>query len=185
MDARAKVWIDKNGKTIMGKGKAALLKAIDEEGSLNKACKKLNISYKHAWNMLRIIEENSDEKVVLTVKGGKNQGTFLTDYAKKLLEEYDSYQNVIHETVEDDTFWENVGLKITARNQISGKVIEVEQGDVISKVKVEIDPTVITSVITREAVAKLDIKQGDEVYAIIKSTEVMLGKRVSNEKKKG
>ncbi|RQD90764.1 molybdenum-dependent transcriptional regulator, partial [Methanosalsum natronophilum] len=62
-------------------------------------------------------------------------------------------------------------------NQISGKVIEVDQGDVISKVKVEIDPTIITSVITQEAVSKLDIKEGDEVFAIIKSTEVMLGKR--------
>ena len=52
-----------------------------------------------------------------------------------------------------------------------------DTGDVISKVKVLIEPTVVTSVITSEAVDKLEIKEGDEVFAIVKSTEVMIGKK--------
>ncbi|AEH61618.1 putative transcriptional regulator, ModE family [Methanosalsum zhilinae DSM 4017] len=180
MDAKTKVWLNRNGKPIMGEGKARLLQAIDEEGSLNKACKRTNISYKHAWNMIRSIEDNSGEKVVTTVRGGKNQGTFLTECARKLLNEYESCKNMAHETVEDDTFWEGVGLRITARNQIPGEVIEIDSGDVISKVKIAIDPSLITSVVTREAVDKLDIKKGDKVYAVIKSTEVMLAKEVKD-----
>ena len=52
-----------------------------------------------------------------------------------------------------------------------------DTGDVISKVKVLIEPTVVTSVITSDAVDKLEIKEGDEVFAIVKSTEVMIGKK--------
>ena len=70
-----------------------------------------------------------------------------------------------------------MSLKISARNQLPGKVVAVEESGVISKVKIMIEPQVVTSVITREAVEKLGIKKGDDVYAIIKSTEVMIGKK--------
>ena len=177
MKTETKLWLTEDGKQLIGKGKAALLEAIDEERSLNKASKKLNISYKHAWKMLKSMQEGAGQDVVTTVRGGKDQGTFLTDYGRELLAEYESRKNMIHETVDDETFWEGVGLKITARNQMRGKVVGVEEGDVISKVRVLIEPTVVTSVITSEAVDKLGIGEGDEVFAIVKSTEVMIGKK--------
>jgi len=166
MIPKTKLWLTEDGKTLMGKGKAALLYAIDEEGSLNKACKKVNISYKHAWLMLKNIEKNAGKEIVKTVRGGKEQGTFLTDYARELLKEYESQKNIISETVDDETFWEGVGLKITARNQIPGEVIDVEKGDVISKVRILIEPVVLTSLVTKEAVDKLDIKKGDESFVL-------------------
>jgi molybdate transport system regulatory protein len=148
MKARTKLWLTENDKSLIGEGKAALLQTIDEEGSLNKACKKLNISYKHAWQMLRNIEESAGQQIVTTVRGGREQGTFLTPYAKELVHEYQSKKTLIHETLDDETFWESVGLKITARNQMPGRVVDVENGDVISKVTISIQPTVVTSVIT-------------------------------------
>lgn len=177
MEVRTKVWLTENGKSLIGKGKASLLKAIDEEKSLNRACKKINISYKRAWLMLKKIEESAGRPVVISVRGGNEQGTFLTDYAKEMLAEYDAQKNITHETIDDETFWEGVELTITARNQLAGKVVDVELGDIISKVKISIKPTVVTSVITTEAVKKLDIKKEDEVLAVIKSTEVMIAKK--------
>ena len=177
MKTETKLWLTEDGKQVMGEGKAALLEAIDKEKSLNKASKKLNISYKHAWKMLKNMQENAEQDVVTTVRGGKDQGTFLTDHGRELLAEYESQKNIIHETVDDETFWEGVGLKITARNQMIGRVVAVDEGDVISKIKIMIEPTVVTSVITSEAVDKLGIKEGDEVFAIVKSTEVMIGKK--------
>ena len=176
IEARTKIWLTEDGKSLIGEGKAALLHAINEEGSLNKACKKLDISYKHAWQMLRSIEKSAGRKIVTTVRGGRGQGTFLTPYAKELVSEYESQKNLIHETVDDETFWEGIGLKITARNQMVGQVVAVENGEVISKVKISIEPAVVTSVITTEAVKKLDIKKGDTVFAIVKATEVMIAK---------
>ena len=127
--------------------------------------------------MLKKIEESAGRPIVTSVRGGNEQGTFLTDYAKEMLAEYDAKKKITHETIDDKTFWEGVGLAITARNQIAGKVVDVELGDVISKVKISTEPTVVTSVITSEAVKKLNIKKDDEVLAIIKSTEVMIAKK--------
>jgi molybdopterin-binding protein len=68
-------------------------------------------------------------------------------------------------------------VKLSARNNLKGKVISVEKGIITAKVKVELTvPATITSVITKEAVEDLKIKVGDEVAVIVKSTEVMIGK---------
>lgn len=69
-------------------------------------------------------------------------------------------------------------MKISARNGLNGIVEKVEEGQVTANVKIKIDgPSEITAVITKESVEDLNIKVGDEVVAIIKSTEVMVGKQ--------
>ncbi|MCD4800670.1 MAG: LysR family transcriptional regulator, partial [Methanococcoides sp.] len=80
LEMRTKVWLTEDGKPIIGAGKVKLLKAIDEERSLRKACSILGISYKHAWLILKKMNERVGHEVVTTVRGGKGQGTFLTDY---------------------------------------------------------------------------------------------------------
>jgi len=68
-------------------------------------------------------------------------------------------------------------LKISARNQFRGKVVEVKKGVITAEIKVEITiPVPITSVITKESADELDLKVGDAVAAIVKSTEVMISK---------
>lgn len=178
MKARTKVWFTEDGKTVMGAGRAKLLKTIEEEHSLRKACKKLDISYKQAWIVLKKMNEALSEPAVITVRGGKNQGTFLTDLGRKLLAEYEASRLLINETIGDETAWENVSFKLSARNQLPGKVLQVEKNGLVSKITIEMEPSIITSVITEEAVEKLDIKPGDRVYAVIKSTEVMVAKIV-------
>ena len=68
-------------------------------------------------------------------------------------------------------------MDISARNQLNGKVTGVELGAVMANIKIEVtDPSVITAVITKESAEKLGLKDGDDVTAIIKSTEVIIGK---------
>jgi molybdopterin-binding protein len=68
-------------------------------------------------------------------------------------------------------------LKISARNCFTGKVESVEEGQITAKVKVKIEsPGIITAIISKESVEDLEIKVGDEVIAVIKSTEVMVAK---------
>lgn len=178
MKAKTKLWFTEDGKTVMGAGRAELLKTIDEEKSLRKACQKLGISYKHAWMMLKKMNEALGEPAVITIRGGKDQGTFLTDLGRKLLAEYDANKKLISEAIEDETSWENVGFKLSARNKLPGRVLEVEKSGLVSKITIELEPSVLTSVVTEEAVEKLDIKPGDRIYAVIKSTEVMVAKAV-------
>ncbi|MCZ7382275.1 MAG: TOBE domain-containing protein, partial [Candidatus Methanoperedens sp.] len=89
---------------------------------------------------------------------------------------YNTYEAILAQTVYDKTFWEVIGLKISARNQMKGKVIEVEKEGLIAKVKISIEPTTITAVITKEAADALAIKKDDKVLAVVKATEVMIGK---------
>ena len=68
-------------------------------------------------------------------------------------------------------------MEISARNKIKGSIEEITLGSVMAKVKINIgNENVISSVITIESVTDLKLKVGDVVYAIIKSTEVMIGK---------
>lgn len=175
--AKAKLWlVNERDEPIMGEGRAALLKAIKDEGSLNKACKKMKISYKHAWLLLKEIEESLGESVIIKKRGGKMQGTFLTEKAINLLEEYNTYQDIVAQTVYDKTFWEVIGVKISARNQMKGKIIDVEKEGLIAKVKIASEPSMITAVITKEAAEALGLKKDDKVVAVVKATEVMIGK---------
>jgi len=67
-------------------------------------------------------------------------------------------------------------MEISARNKIKGTIEEITLGSVMAKVKINIGVSVISSVVTIESVTDLGLKIGDEVYAIVKSTEVMIGK---------
>lgn len=184
LKAKTKLWFTENGRTVMGAGRAELLRTIDEEHSLRKASSKLGISYKHAWIMLKKMNEALGEPAIVTVRGGKDQGTFLTDLGRRLLTEYETNKQLINETIADETSWENIGFKISARNQLLGRVLEVEKNGLVSKIKIETEPSTITSIITGEAVERLNIKPGDRVYAVIKSTEVMVAKAVVDKEEK-
>lgn len=68
-------------------------------------------------------------------------------------------------------------MKISARNQIKGVITEIKSGVITARVILDIGGgNRLSSVITMESVQELNLKPGDEVYAIIKSTEVMIGK---------
>ena len=67
-------------------------------------------------------------------------------------------------------------MKLSARNQIKGKIIEVRKGATTAHVRVEIAPgQVITSSITNEAVDELGLKVGDPAIVVIKASDVMIG----------
>ncbi len=68
-------------------------------------------------------------------------------------------------------------MKYGARNAISGKVVEVKQGDIMSKVTLETASNErVSSVMTAESLEELDLKEGDQVKAVIKAVNVLLVK---------
>jgi molybdopterin-binding protein len=68
------------------------------------------------------------------------------------------------------------GMTLSARNQLEGKVIEIQLGGVMAHVVVRVGKNLIESVITKRSVDEMKLKVGDKVSAVIKSTEVMLEK---------
>jgi molybdopterin-binding protein len=66
-------------------------------------------------------------------------------------------------------------MKISARNQIMGKILDVRKGATTSHIRLEIaSGQVLTASITNEAVDDLGLKVGDEAIAIIKASDVMI-----------
>lgn len=68
-------------------------------------------------------------------------------------------------------------MKISARNQLKGKVVSIQKGSVNAIVEIDIGGggNVITSTISLESLQALQLEVGKEAYAIIKATSVMVG----------
>ena len=67
-------------------------------------------------------------------------------------------------------------MEISARNNLRGTVRSVKLGAVMAEVVVDVAGQEVVAAITRSSVERMGIKEGDQVYAIIKATEVMIGK---------
>ncbi len=174
-----KVWLEYKGEPLLGKGGAEILQTIQEVESISKAAKKAEMSYRYVWNYLAKLEKRLEEPVVKTFKGGSKGGggAVLTEFGKKLLNEYNRAENYIGELVGNNTQWENIEMKISARNKLKGTVQQVDKGIITAKVKIKIEvPAIITAIISKEAVEELDVKTGDNIEAVIKATEVMVAK---------
>lgn len=63
---------------------------------------------------------------------------------------------------------------LSARNQLQAIVEDIQLGSVMAHVTVRVGNSVVESVITRRSVDEMQLKKGDHVKAVIKSTEVML-----------
>ena len=68
-------------------------------------------------------------------------------------------------------------MKLSARNVLKGRVIEVKKGATTAHVRIELTGgAIVTASITNEAVEELRLKVGDEAYAVIKASDVMVAR---------
>ena len=67
-------------------------------------------------------------------------------------------------------------MKLSARNQLAGKVTNVKLGTIMSEITVDIGGQSVTAAITRGSAEELALSEGDEVTVLIKATEVVIGK---------
>lgn len=86
MEIKLKIWLEKDGHVVFGKGRDQLFRAIDECQSLSAAVKKINMTYRGAWGRLRASEERLNIRLVEP----HGKGMRLTPEGKALLEEYDT-----------------------------------------------------------------------------------------------
>jgi molybdopterin-binding protein len=67
-------------------------------------------------------------------------------------------------------------MALSARNQLPGVVEEIRTGEIMAHVSVKVGDNLIESVITRTSAEELNLKKGDAVRVVVKSTEVMIQK---------
>lgn len=101
LDIRSKIWIETGGEPVFGRGRRFLLEAIDSHGSINRAAKEVDISFRKAWSHIKAMEERLGVKLIDRQTGGKNGGgASLTADARKFLEKYEALEKGIQEFVD-------------------------------------------------------------------------------------
>jgi molybdopterin-binding protein len=66
-------------------------------------------------------------------------------------------------------------MKLSARNRLKGKIVEIKKGVTTAHVKIDVGGTVVTAAITNESVEELKLAVGQTAYAVIKASDVMVG----------
>jgi molybdopterin-binding protein len=65
-------------------------------------------------------------------------------------------------------------MKISARNILKGKIVDMVKGATTAHVKIDINGTIVTASITNEAVDSLKLEKGKSAYAVVKASDVMI-----------
>jgi molybdopterin-binding protein len=66
-------------------------------------------------------------------------------------------------------------MKISARNRLKGKIVEVRKGTTTAHVKIDVGGQIVTAAITNESVDELKLAAGQAAYAVVKASDVMIG----------
>jgi len=89
MEIKFKIWLEKDGHALFGKGRDQLLKAIDDCNGLYGAAKQLRMSYRAAWGKIKLTEERIGMKIV---EVGDDKKMHLTKDARRILDEFDQLE---------------------------------------------------------------------------------------------
>jgi molybdate transport system regulatory protein len=180
--------IHRRQSEFLGSERIILLEKIDELGSITKAAKAVGISYKTAWDTINMINNLAEKPLVDRLTGGKGGGgTSLTSEGKKVINQFKTIQEEHRKflgNLEDrlgDTdslykFLRRISMKVSARNTFAGSVTAITKGAVNAEVTLALKGGIpLTAVITNGAIDNLGLKTGNEAYAIIKASSVIIG----------
>ncbi len=189
MELEGRIWLKTSGKSFLGSGRIHLLELIGKSGSISKAAKEMGMSYKAAWDAVDAMNNLSDEPLVARNTGGKGGGgTTITPKGEEIIrvfkaleEKYELFLSSISENSDNfDILYKNlrrINMKTSARNQLFGKIDKIVKGAVNSEVELDIgDGNKIAAVITNDSVESLGFEVGEEAYAIIKASWIIISK---------
>lgn len=174
-----RLWLEaENRQVVFDQVDAMLLRWIMETGSLSRAAKKVGLSYRAAWGRIKRLEKTLGRPLVVMRAGGRGGGgSRLTGEGEKLLSSFRRLRKHLFNALDEGEFWAHASYRLSARNVLPARIVGLEKGPVVSKLKLEVEgPVTLLSVITSEAVEDLKLSVGDRVYAVVKATDVIVGK---------
>lgn len=93
MELKAKVWVERRGRFVVGDGGVTLLELIDGTGSIQEAARRLGWSYRHTWGYLKNLEEASGRRFVSRRHGGAaGGGAELTAAGRAFVRRYRTFR---------------------------------------------------------------------------------------------
>ncbi len=106
---RGRIWIEGDDGTFLGYGRVELLERIERFGSISQAARSMNMSYRHAWELVDSINRQAESPLVETSVGGrKGGGARLTERGRKAVEGF----RALYETFREFLRTEAEGLDL-------------------------------------------------------------------------
>jgi molybdate transport system regulatory protein len=103
LELRLTYWVYRDGIRFFGPGRAELLAHIQETGSISKAAKAMEMSYKKAWQMVEEMNAHGKSPYVIARKGGKEGGgTELTERGKAVVAAYNRLDHRLHALLKEE-----------------------------------------------------------------------------------
>jgi molybdate transport system substrate-binding protein len=94
-----RVWVERAGQAVLGKGRLELLEGIDRWHSISEAARQLRMSYRHAWLLVQSINEAAGEPLVAAATGGSHGGgARLTPLGRRAVAVFRELQEQLHQT---------------------------------------------------------------------------------------
>lgn len=186
-DVDGSIWIKKDNRGFIGKGRIELLQNIQIYGSISKAAKEMKMSYKAAWDSVDIMNKLSNKPLVTKVTGGKGGGgTVITAYAKELIKAYQEVSSLYRNYFEtlsdsfnanllDDKFEEPVFCRLSGIICDKKNVNETYE----LSIKLACNQT-LTSVESKRFVMEKSLEINDEVNFLIETNNITLTKDINN-----
>jgi len=163
----------------------ALLKAIDQSGSINQAAKQMGLSYKGAWQIIERANNLAPKVLISTATGGsKGGGTCLTAAGQALLslfvrleKQHGQFLQKLNESLADDPemmlLLKPLAIKTSATNQLFGVITAINAGAVNAEVFVELKGG--ERIVASQTLAMLDalgLVVGGDVLLLINAPEI-------------
>ncbi|MDM7202983.1 MAG: LysR family transcriptional regulator [Thermodesulfobacteriaceae bacterium] len=101
---KGRFWIEGKEGTFLGYGRVILLERIKEYGSISLAAKSMNMSYRHAWELVNSMNRQSKTPLVVSLSGGKGGGgTILTETGEKAIQTFWKFYEDFKKFLEEKT----------------------------------------------------------------------------------
>lgn len=189
-DANANaLWIEAELRLagILDSRMIALLKAIDQSGSINQAAKQVGLSYKGAWQIIERANNGSPKMLISTATGGsKGGGTSLTvagrafiDLYTRVEQQHQQFLTDLNATLAADPdtrlLLQRLVVKTSARNQLFGNIIAIQLGAVNAEIKVKLkggEQILVT--VSLSTIESLGLSIGADALLLINNADILL-----------
>lgn len=161
-----KVWLETEEGYVFGPGVYTLLKKVEETGTLKEAAKKIGMSYRYAWGLVKRAEEKLEHPLLKSHKGGKSGGggAELTKTGQQFIDDFSKIMKILTNITKEGWEWEVSQTK----NEVEGRVTELLTDNERIEMTLELKkPTQLRLVVPKKKIAEGEIICGDELNLTI------------------
>jgi molybdate transport system regulatory protein len=187
-----RIAVDTEFGAFLGNTRIRLLEAIDRYGSISQAAKTIPLSYKAAWDAVDAMNNLAEHTLLDRSPGGRHGGgTRLTDYGRRMVAMYRAVEQESQQLLERlaerlgdagvadvqhfQALLRRSSMRTSARNQFSGPVTGLREGEVSFEVNLRLDAEhELSAMISREGAENLGLAIGREVHALVNASAVIL-----------